>query len=110
MSKFVTNLVQDAEGIKKQRADILASETSDAQTDLIKDLEKQKRELNKELMNLTDLSPENAFDLRPGGANYNAVNWVERMQTIQEDLMEIQIRLNIALATQKEWFSEDVKA
>lgn len=107
MSKFVTNLVQDAEGIKKQRATALAKETSDAQVDLIRVLEKEKRELDNELMNLTDLSPENSFDLRPGSKNYNATIWVKKMQDIQVELLNIEVQLEVALATQKEWFGDD---
>lgn len=107
MNKFVTGLVQDAQGIKKQRATALGKETADAQIDLIRVLEKRKRELENELMNLTDLSPENEFDLRPTSKNFNAAKWVEELQEVKVSLLEVQIELNVALATQKEWFGED---
>lgn len=107
MSKFITNLVQDADGIKLQRATALSKETADAQIDLIRGLEKEQRELENELMNLTDLSPDNAFDLKPGGKNYNATTWVKKMQEINIALLELEIQLSVARDTQTEWFSED---
>lgn len=107
MNKFVTGLVQDASGIKKQRAVATGKETADAQIDLIRLLEKEKRELENELMNLTDLSPENEFDLRPTSKNFNATAWCAKLQEIKVALLEIQIQLNVALGTQKEWFGED---
>jgi hypothetical protein len=107
MNKFVTGLVQDATGIKKQRATSLGKETADAQIDLIRALEKEKRDLENELMNLTDLSPENEFDLRPTSKNFNASTWVAKLQEIKVSLLEVQIQLNVAFATQKEWFEEN---
>ena len=107
MSKFIKNLVQDAEGIKLQRAQLLSKETADAQVDLIRGLEKEQRELQNELMNLTDLSPDNAFDLKPGGKNYNAKLWVEKMQAMKVSLEEIAIQLQIANETRQVWFSDE---
>ena len=107
MSKFIKNLVKDAEGIKLQRATLLSKETADAQVDLIRGLEKEQRELQNELMNLTDLSPDNAFDLKPGGKNYDAKLWVQKMQQIKVALEEIAIQLDIANETTREWFSDE---
>jgi len=107
MSKFIKNLVKDAEGIKLQRATSLSKETADAQIDLIRGLEKEQRELENQLMNLTDLSPDNAFDLKPGGKNYNATQWVAKMQEIQVALLEVKIQLGVATKTQTEWFSDN---
>lgn len=110
MNKFVTGLVQDASGIKKQRATALGKETADAQIDLIRVLEKEKRELDNELMNLTDLSPENEFDLRPTSKNFNATTWVKKLQEIKVELLNVGVQLEVALETQKEWFGDDESA
>ena len=106
MNKFVTGLVQDAQGIKKQRATALGKETADAQIDLIRALEKEKRELDNELMNLTDLSPKNEYDLRPTSKAFNATNWVKKLQDIKVELENVKVQLEIALETQEEWFGD----
>lgn len=107
MNKFVTGLVQDAPGIKKQRAISTGKEAADAQIDLIRELEKEKRILENELLNLTDLSPENEYDLRPTAKNFNATAWCKKLQEIKVSLLEVQIQLNVAFGTQKEWFADD---
>lgn len=108
MNKFVSDLVKDASGIKKQRAIALGKETADAQIDLIRALEKELRVLENEFLNLTDLSPENEFDLRPTSKNFNAVIWAQSIQNNKIAKMNVQIQLDAALETQEEYFT-DVK-
>ena len=79
----------------------------DAQIDLIRDLEREKRALENELLNLTDLSPDNAFDLKPGGKNFKATEWVDKIQDIKVQTMNLNIQLKIAKETQTEWFTDE---
>jgi hypothetical protein len=102
MNKFATGIVQDASSIKKQRATALGKETADAQIDLIRALEKEKRELDNELMNLTDL--------RSASKNFNATTWVKKLQEIKVELLNVEVQLEVAFETQKEWFGDDESA
>lgn len=106
MNNFVKNLTRDSAGILEQRANLLGKETNDAQIDLIRALEAEERVLEKRQLDLTDLSPENSFDLKPGGKNYNAQNWVKEMQNIKIGLLNVKIQLVAAKETLGEWFSE----
>lgn len=108
MSKFVTNLVKDAKGIKQQRAEILAEETKNEQDDLVREITKRKRELEIKMLNLVDLSPDNSYSLKPGGNDYNAKSWVKEMQNTKVELLNVTVELQAAQETSKEWFSDDV--
>lgn len=108
MSKFVKNLVQDAKGIKEQRAKILAEDTKIELETLINQLRKDKRELDVKILNLTDLSPDNTYSLKPGGDNFNAAKWVDEMQDAKIALLNKQVELYTAEETYNEWFTEDV--
>lgn len=107
MSKFVKNLVQDEVGIKQQRASILAEETKNCQEDLVRDLQREKRNLETKLLNLTDLSPDNTYSLKPGGESFSAQKWVKEMQDTKVKLMNIDIELEVAQNTLKEWFGNE---
>lgn len=110
MNKFITGLVQDTSGIKKQKAIAVGKETADAQIDLIRLLEKRKREIENKLLDLTDLSPENTFDLRPTKKDFNATAWVQNLQELKLQLLEVEIELQVAEETQSEWFADDSEA
>ncbi len=106
MNKFETGLVQDAKGIRKQRAAALGKATADAQIDLIRDLEKEKRLLDSKLMDLTDLSPENEYDLRPTAKNFDPTTWVKALQNVKVELLNVEIQLEVANDTFDEWFGD----
>lgn len=107
MSKFVKNLTQDADGVKAQRASIIASATKSKQESLVNKLKEQKLELDTKLLNLTDLSPDNSFSLKPGGDNYDPERWVIEMQNTQIAILNKKIEIEVAERTLKEWFGEE---
>lgn len=107
MSKFIKNLTLEAKGIKLQRAQIMAKEACEHQLDLIKNLEREKRQLESELLNLTDLSPENVYSLRPGSKDYDSKQWVKRMQEIKIAQLELDIQLQVAQENYNEWFEDE---
>ena len=106
MSKFVSNLVKDAKGIKEQRAKILAEDTKNEQEDLVRRLTREKRDLEVKLLNLTDLSPDNTYSLKPGGDKFDAKSWVKEMQSTKIDILNKTIELQTAEETLKEWFKD----
>jgi len=107
MSKFVSNLVKDSKGIKQQRAEILAEETKNEQDDLVREITKRKRDLEIKLLNLTDLSPDNTYSLKPGGEGFNPKSWVREIQNTKIELLNIAVELKAANETTAEWFGDE---
>ena len=106
MNKFAKNLTKDAKGIKEQRAKILAEDTKNEQDDLVRNLNREKRELEITLLNLTDLSPDNTYSLKPGGDKFNAKTWVKEMQDTKIAILNKTVEIKTAEETLKEWFDE----
>lgn len=109
MSKFETNLSKNADEVKKQRAKIITEETAACQTDLVNKYQAEKRQLELKLLNLSDVSPDNTYSLRPAGPSYDAQKWVNEMQNLKFDLLANSVNLQIALKTQEEWFKDEKK-
>lgn len=106
MNKFEKSLVKDAKGIKEQRAKILGEETRIEHEEIVREILKRKRELEVKLLNLVDLSPENTYTLRPGGEKYDPKLWAREKQDIGIALLNIEVELEVANRTTKEWFSD----
>lgn len=106
MNKFEKNLVRDSQGIKEQRARILGEESRIEHEEIVREINKRKRDLEVQLLNLVDLSPENTYSLRPGGDKYNPKQWAREKQDIGVALLNIEVELKVANATTLEWFTE----
>lgn len=106
MNKFTELISNNGEGTLMKRASILAESAELAQNSLINKLKAIKAELELELDKLTDLAPETTDSLRPGSKNWNPEQWVKRMQEINEDLYNLNIQIDIAEKTLKEYFTE----
>tara|TARA_R110000782_G_scaffold15939_4_gene46117 strand:- start:2592 stop:2921 length:330 start_codon:yes stop_codon:yes gene_type:complete len=74
----------------------------------IGNLRKEKLQLNTKLNDLTDLAPENTYDLRPGGKDFDAGRWVAELHRVRMDLALKEVQLAEAQAIYDEWFAEDV--
>lgn len=106
MNKFLENLTRNASGIKEARAKMVSSTAAAAQQDLIRELEKEELGLNTTIMNLEDLYPSTSFSLDATKEGFDAERWVEEMQETKVELANIQIQLQIARSTFKEFFAE----
>ena len=106
MNKFTKNLEATNKEIKGKRAQMIAIEVQEEQTDLLTKLKREKRALDKKLMDLEDLSPDSAYSLRPTAKDFNAKNWVKEIQDTKVSLRLIEVQIEIAEDTFKEYFSE----
>jgi hypothetical protein len=109
MSKFAKMLSASNAEIKEKRAEMLSSKTKlEAQT-LLNNLTRDRSELENELVNLTDLAPDNTYSLRPGSAEFKADEWVKSLHRVKMDISLKDIEIKIAQEIFDEWFA-DTKA
>ena len=106
MSKFVSMLSQDSKSTLSQRAEILAEEALTEVQDFMNKLKREKRELTSQILNLTDLAPENTYSLRPSSKDFKAKEWVAELHQCRMDLALKEIELKEAQAIYDEWFGE----
>jgi hypothetical protein len=106
MSKFAKLLSQDSKSTLSQRAQILAEEAVAEVEDFINKIKKEKRELTNQILNLTDLAPENTYSLRPGSKEFKAKEWVAELHQCRMDLALKEIELKEAQAIYDEWFGD----
>ena len=110
MSKFVSMLSADSDSTLSKRAKNLAESAIIEVETFIQNLRKEKLQLNGKLNDLTDLAPENTYDLRPGGKNFDASKWVAELHKVRMDLALKDIELQEAQAIYDEWFAEEAPA
>jgi hypothetical protein len=108
MSKFVNMLSADSNATLGNRAKNLADSAVLEVESFIGNLRKEKLQLNTKLNDLTDLAPENTYDLRPGGKDFDAGRWVAELHRVRMDLALKEVQLAEAQAIYDEWFAEDV--
>ena len=107
MNKFTKTLNNSHKEIKAQRANMLAEEAQEAQSDLISDLKKELRSYKSELMTLEDLSPDAAFSFKPMKDGFNASEWVREIQRLKIATANKEIEIDIAEKTFAEWFGSE---
>ena len=107
MSKFVSMLSADSDSTLSKRAKNLAESAIIEVETFIQNLRKEKLQLNGKLNDLTDLAPENTYDLRPGGKNFDASKWIAELHKVRMDLALKDIELQEAQAIYDEWFAEE---
>lgn len=108
MNKFESNLVLSDGSIKKNRARIIGSQAKSAQEKLIAALKDRKDNLDLELDNLQDLSPNSTTSLVVAdGKNFDPNRWVAEVQRVKIQLITTKVELDTAQATYKEWFVDE---
>lgn len=108
MNKFATNLSATNKEICGKKAELLAKDAEDAQKDLIRELEKEERRLDRKLMDLEDLTPENTTSL--GIKNFNAKEWVAAVQETKLALAVVKEELATANETLEYYFSDGAES
>ena len=106
MNKLVLSLTQNDQGIKLQRAEALAEDIRVEATEQKNNLTRELNRLNNSLRSLTDLGPDNTYDLRPGGKNFDAKKWIAQVQDIKVSILNKTVELQVCSATFEEYFDE----
>jgi membrane glycosyltransferase len=108
MNKFISNLTASNKSIKEARAKVISEDAIDAQQELVRELKKEKRELDRRLMQLSDMSPDSELSLKVVKDTFKASEWAKEIQAIKIELANKSIEIKLAEETFKEWF-EDVQ-
>ena len=108
MKKFELVLGRDGDKVMQERASAIAKIAEMAQVALVNKLEKRKIELEMEKAEMLDMSPDNRYSLKPG-ADFKADNWVNEYQRVNVEILNNEIELKTAQATQTDLFTDDTK-
>lgn len=103
--KFQQILNSDHLQIKQSRSEIIFQDFKSEQEELVRNLENDVRQLQKKLMNLTDIYPESSLSLMVTKPDIDAKQWVKEIQSTKVSLEIKQRELDIAKSTQNEWFN-----
>ena len=107
MSKFSKKLASSNKDIMADRADMLGEEVALEVSTFVGGLKKEVLNLKNKINRLTDLSPNSKDSLRPGGDNFDSVQWVKELHEASLDLKLKEVELEIAVGIQTEWFSDE---
>lgn len=102
--KFATQLAASDKNIKEARAGLLAKQAKRAAENKVRDLEDEVDSLETKILNLTDLAPDTTYSLRPGGKDFDAEGWVNKLHEAMLEIELKKIELAQAEAILGEWF------
>ena len=103
---FIKKLMSSNDDIKKNRAVIIAETAEAAQYDIVRELERELRDLRSEEMELTDLAPDSELSLLVVKKDFNADNTFRKLQSVRERIDITDVKLKIARNTYNEFFGE----
>ena len=109
MKKFQSILTRKGDDVIVARAESISTLAEMSQTALVNELEKQKIELEMKKQEMLDMSPDNRYSLRVGD-NFKADTWVSDYQAVSVNLINIEIELKVAKATQDDLFTDKEQA
>lgn len=110
MNKFQSKLSAGSKEILSDRAKNLSDEVILEVETFISNLKREKIQLSNKINNLTDLSPENTYSLRPGNKDFKATAWMNDLHKSRMDLKLKNVELEAAQEIYDEWFSEAEEA
>lgn len=108
MNKLINKLSAGESVIRNQRAQIVAEDIQSEIESMIVALEKKKREVIKAKLSHTDIGPDETTSLRVVSEHFNAAVWVDELQALEKELLNVEIELEIANRIKKEWLEEEV--
>lgn len=103
-NKFAQNLSRSRRDVRGKRADFIADEAKDAQEELVKNLKKDLRVLQKEQTDLEDIWPDDVTSMNPVKKDFNADEWVRKVQANKLAISLKQIEIDAAEETYKDYF------
>ena len=109
MNKFESIVGNNSNAVLARRAGNLAKTARLSQQSLVNTLEAKKADVEGKIINLTDLAPTSRYSLAPGVTDFNAKEWVEKLQALKLEMYDLDISIKMAKETFAEYF-EDKKA
>jgi len=104
MNKFQSLIQANSKETLSNRAKLLVSSTENKMAQVIFEMEITVNELKMQIEQLTDVAPENTYDLRPGGKGFDPAKWVNSLIDFKNKLYALELKLEIAKEAQSEWF------
>ncbi len=105
-NKFAQNLAKSNESIKEARAAMIAEDASAAQEQILLKLKQEKRDMERELMSLSDMYPDSELSLKVTKSEFNPQAWVKRVQDLKVSILNKSVEVKLAQDTYDEWFKE----
>lgn len=109
MNKFESIVGNNSNAVLARRAGNLAKTARLSQQSLVNTLEAKKADVEGKIINLTDLAPTSKDSLAPGVTDFDAKEWVEKLQGLKLEMYDLDISIKMAKETFAEYF-EDKKA
>ena len=109
MNKFESIVGNNSNAVLARRAGNLAKTARLSQQSLVNTLEAKKADVEGKIINLTDLAPTSKDSLAPGVTDFDAKQWVEKLQALKLEMYDLDISIKMAKETFAEYF-EDKKA
>lgn len=107
-SKFQKHLELGHKDIKGKRATIMFEQGKDHSEEYVRNLRKQKRQLEHDLLDLEDFHVGNTTSLYVTKEGFASKEWIEQLNKTKVNLKLLQVKVDIAEETHKEWFDETV--
>jgi hypothetical protein len=105
MNKFIRIIVGNADGIKAQRAGVLATQAKLAQENIVSELRRKLAGLDLQLTQLVDLAPDTTDSLRPGNG-FNPTQWAKAVHAVKLEIAQVKEELSVAEETYSDWFAD----
>lgn len=109
MNFFTKNLTKSNKEIKQSRATRIAEQAKMAQEDLVRTMTKQMFDLDAQLDDLEDLSPDSMLSLNVTSGDFNAEEWTKKIQEVNIQKLNLGMEITIAKQTFNKYFSDEPK-
>ena len=106
MNKFESIVGNNSNAVLARRAGNLAKTARLSQQSLVNTLEAKKADVEGKIINLTDLAPTSRDSLAPGVQDFNAKQWVEKLQALKLEMYDLDISIKMAKETFAEYFED----
>mgnify|MGYP003522599740 CR=1 FL=1 len=106
MNKFESIVGNNSNAVLARRAGNLAKTARLSQQSLVNTLEAKKADVEGKIINLTDLAPTSKDSLAPGVTDFDAKEWVEKLQSLKLEIYDLDVSIRVARDTYNEFFAE----
>lgn len=107
MNKFTARLNASGNGIRAERSAIVAKQTESAQTKYITRLEDELLSLEDKRMKLEDINVDSEMTTKVVPDAFNPENWISQLNSIEMDIVNKEVEIEIAKRVQTRWFKEE---
>ena len=108
-AKFQKHLELGHKDIKGKRATIMFEQAKDCSEEFVRDLKKKKRQLEHDLLDLEDFHVNHTTSLKVAEDKFKPDGWISELNKTKVNIQLLDVKLNIANETHKEWFNETVE-